>query len=40
MGSVSVAVANLVTLLKSLHHLTSLLVANVVSRILAQVLKQ
>jgi hypothetical protein len=40
MGSVSAVVANLVTLLKFLHHLTSLLVASVVPGILARVLQQ
>jgi len=40
MGSVSVAVADLFTLLKYLHHLTFLLVASVVSRSLVQALWQ
>ena len=40
MGSVSVAVADLFTLLKYLHRLTFLLVASVVSRSLVQALRQ
>lgn len=40
MGSVSVVVVDLATLLKSLRPLTFLLVESVVLRILVQVLKQ